>query len=222
MHAGTAADGVSNVVEKESHARRYDTETPRAWEQNTASVTAVARYVSELARIVITVALAEAMVSESNPIRVFVTHAFQETDDYLRVFEFLESVERFFYLNVSKPDNVPESGGIDAIKEELIAQIKEAEAVIVLPSLYEDKESLARFLMDVADANAKPMIAIRPFGGLLETPQAVVERAKEHIEWNDREIVDALKRQARGEDTARWETLDFPGWDENGEIDEKT
>jgi hypothetical protein len=37
-------------------------------------------------------------VSESNPIRVFVTHAFQETDDYLRVFEFLESVDRFFYL----------------------------------------------------------------------------------------------------------------------------
>jgi hypothetical protein len=156
-------------------------------------------------------------VSESNPIRVFVTHAFQETDDYLRVFEFLESVDRFFYLNVSKPDNVPESGGIEAIKEELIAQIKESEAVIVLPSLYEDKESLARFLMDASDANSKPMIAIRPFGGLLETPQAVVERVQEHIEWNDREIVDALKRQARGEDTARWETIDFPGWDEHGE-----
>jgi hypothetical protein len=161
-------------------------------------------------------------VSESNPIRVFVTHAFQETDDYMRVFEFLESVDRFFYLNVSKPDHVPESGGIEAIKEELISQIKEAEAVIVLPSLYEDKESLARFLMDAADANSKPMIAIRPFGGLLETPQPVVDRVKEHIEWNDREIVDALKRQARGEDTARWETLDFPGWNEHGEIKDET
>jgi hypothetical protein len=76
--------------------------------------------------------------------------------------------------------------------------------------------------MEAADANNIPMIAIRPFGGLLETPQAVVERAKEHIEWNDREMVDALKRQARGEDTARWETLDFPGWDEHGEIKEET
>ena len=161
-------------------------------------------------------------MSESNPIRVFVTHAFQETDDYLRVFEFLESVDRFYYINVSRPDNIPESGGIDAIKEELIAQIKEAEAVIVLPSLYEEKESLARFLMDAADANLKPMIAIRPFGGMLETPQAVTERVKEHIEWNDREIVDALKRQARGEDTARWETIDFPGWDEHGEIEDNT
>ncbi len=161
-------------------------------------------------------------MSESNPIRVFVTHAFQETDDYLRVFEFLESVDRFFYLNVSKPDNVPTTGGIEAIKDELIRQIKEAETVIVLPSLFEEKESLARFLMDAADANSKPMIAIRPFGGLLETPQAVVDRVQEHIEWNDREIVDALKRQARNEDTARWETIDFPGWDASGEIDDKT
>ena len=169
-----------------------------------------------------TVASAEAIVSESNPIRVFVTHAFEETDDYLRVFEFLESVERFFYLNVSKPDNVPKSGGIPAIKAELIAQVKESEAVIVLPSLYEHKENLARFLMDAADANSKPMIAIQSFGGLIETPQAVTDRVKEHIEWNDREIVDALKRQARGEDTARWEAIDFPGWDQNGEIDDKT
>ncbi len=159
---------------------------------------------------------------EDDPIRVFVTHAFQETDDYLRVFEFLESVDRFFYLNVSKPDNVPTTGGADAIKEELIKQVKASEAVIVLPGLYEEKESLARFLMDAADANGKPMIAIRPFGGMRETPEAVVERAKEHIEWNDREIVDALKRQARGEDTARWETIDFPGWDEHGETNDKT
>jgi len=159
-------------------------------------------------------------VSESNPIRVFVTHAFQETDDYLRVFEFIESVDRFFYLNVSKPDNVPGTGGIEAIKEELIAQIKECEAVIVLPSLYEEKENMARFQMDAADVNDKPMIAIRPFGGVAETPKAVVERVKEHIEWNDREIVDSLRRQARGEDTARWETLDFPGWDADGEVEE--
>jgi hypothetical protein len=159
-------------------------------------------------------------VSENDPIRVFVTHAFHESDDYLRVFEFLESVDRFFYLNVSKPDQVPESGGVEAIKEELIAEIKACEAVIVLASLYEEKENMARFLMDAADANHKPMIAIRPFGGVAETPAAVVERAKEHIEWNDREIVDALRRQARGEDTARWETIDFPGWDEHGEIEE--
>ncbi len=152
----------------------------------------------------------ENRVSESNPIRVFVTHNFRENVDYLRIFEFLESMERFFYINCSKPENVPESGGMEAIKDELIAQIKECEAVIVLASLFADVEDLVRYQMDVAEANDKPMIAIRPFGGIAETAADLVERTNEHIEWNEREIVDALKRQARLEDTSRWDVIDFP------------
>ncbi len=30
---------------------------------------------------------------------------------------------------------------------------------------------------------------------------------------------DALRRQARGEDTSRWEVLDFPGFDADGPIE---
>ena len=157
-------------------------------------------------------------MSESNPIRIFVTHAFRESDDYLRIFEFLESADRFFYVNVSKPENLPQSGGLDAIKQELIEQIKESEAIIALSSVYSEKESLVRFELDVAEANQKPIIAIRPFGHMGETPPYLATRAKEHVEWNDREMVDALRRQARGEETSRWETIDFPGWDESGEI----
>lgn len=148
-------------------------------------------------------------MSEKNPIRVFVTHNFQESDDYLRVFEFLESMERFFYLNCSKPENMPGTGGLDAIKEELIAQIKECEAVIVLATQYMENDDLTKFQMDVAEANEKPMIAIRPFGGVAQTPQDLIDRANEHLEWNERDIVDALKRQARLEDTSRWETIEF-------------
>jgi hypothetical protein len=63
--------------------------------------------------------------------------------------------------------------------------------------------------MDVAEANELPTIAIRPFGGLAETPKELAERVNEQIEWNEREIVDALKRQARLDDTSRWETIEF-------------
>ena len=148
-------------------------------------------------------------MSEDNPIRVFVTHNFQESDDYLRVFEFLESMENFFYLNVSKPEDMPDKGGMDAIKETLIAQIKESEAVIIPALFYLEQNDLARFQMDVAEANELPTIAIRPFGGVTESPQELVDRVNEHIEWNDREMVDSLKRQARLEDTSRWETIEF-------------
>ena len=158
-------------------------------------------------------------MSESNPIRVFATHNFSESDDYLRVFEFLESVDRFYYLNVSQPENLPTTGGPQAFRDELIRQIKAAEAMFVLPSAWEKNPDQVNFMMDVAEANSIGMIVIKPFGGLHETPPDLVARCAEHIEWNDREMVDALKRQARGEDTARWEVLEFPGWDENGPID---
>jgi len=65
----------------------------------------------------------------------------------------------------------------------------------------------------------KNMIVIRPFGSVAETPAELVERCKEHLEWNNREMADALRRQARGEDTARWEVLDFPGFDSDGPTD---
>ncbi len=149
-------------------------------------------------------------MSEDNPIRVFVTHNFVEDDDYLRVFEFLEGVEKFFYLNCSKPENIPGAGGLEAIKEELISQIKTSEAVVVLASQFIEDADMVTFQMDAAEANEKPLIAIRPFGALAETPEELVNRVSEHIEWNAREIADALRRQARLEDTARWDVIDFP------------
>ena len=157
-------------------------------------------------------------MSENNPIRVFVTHAFSESDDYLRLFEFLESDDKFYYLNVSKPEEAPKTGSMEEAKDILIQQIKEAEAVIVLPSLYEAKPDLVNFIMDGANAADKPMIVLRPFGGVAETPQALIDRTNEHIKWDAREMVDALRRQARLEDTSRWESLDFPGYDADGEI----
>ena len=158
-------------------------------------------------------------MSENNPITVFASHAFEESFDYLRVFEFLETVDRFYYINVSKPENIPEAGGLQAIKDELIEQIKTSEVVIVLSSLHQQRPDLAEFIMDVAEVNKQGMIAIRPFGGVAETPAELVERCQEHIEWNNREIADALLRQARGEDTARWEVLDFPGFNADGPTD---
>ena len=159
-------------------------------------------------------------MSEENPIRVFVSHVFEESHDYLRVFEFLESDERFYYLNVSKPENIPLQGGIDSIKEELLGQIKAAEAIIVLPAVYEQKPDLVNFMLDVAEANDLGIFCVRPFGGLLETPRELEERTGAAVEWNARQIIDRLKLEARGEDTQRWEVIDFPGLDDSKDDEE--
>jgi hypothetical protein len=158
-------------------------------------------------------------VSERNPITVFASHVFVESLDYLRVFEFLESVDRFFYINVSKPENVPKEGGLQAIRDELIEQIKASEAVFILSDTYAQNPQIVEFMIDVADANEVATIGVRPFGAVSEIAPLIADRCAAVVEWNDREIADTVLLLARGQDTQRWDVLDFPGFDADGPTD---
>lgn len=148
-------------------------------------------------------------MSEQNPIRLFVTHTFADNPDYHRVFEYLESTPNFFYTNCSALDRMPGGGGKEAVKEELRKQIAAAECVIVLSSLYEQALDWVTYEMDVAQANELPIVALEPFGGAEDVPEAVAARAAEVVAWNERFIIDALRRQARHEETHRWDVIEF-------------
>ncbi len=149
-------------------------------------------------------------VSQNNPIRLFVSHTFEATPDYHRIFEYLESVASFYYVNYSDPAKVPSEGGKEAIKEEYRNQVTPVEAVIILSGLFSEHRDWITYLMDLAGALEKPIIAIEPFGGVQEIAAEVAERADAVVGWNDRNIVDAVRRQARHEETQRWEVIDFP------------
>jgi len=148
-------------------------------------------------------------VSEKDPYRVFVTHLFQPSEDYQRVFEYLESRENFFYVNSSNPDGMPSAGGSEGIKETLREQIKPAEVVIVPVALFDANPDLVRFQMDVAQAFSKPILAIKAFGETVAIPKEVVERCDDVIDWNDRNLINAIKKLGRNEETAQWEVIDF-------------
>lgn len=148
-------------------------------------------------------------MSEKNPVKLFVSHAWESDADYHRVFEYLESTAGFYYVNLSDPEHRP-PGDEDACKEALRKQLREAEAVIILAGMYEGQRRWLDFQMHAAKAFDKPIIAMEPFGGVLETPEDIRELADEVVEWNERSIVDAILRQARHEDTQRWEVIDFP------------
>lgn len=148
-------------------------------------------------------------MSEKDPFRVFVVHLFQENEDYRRVFEYLESRDNFFYVNYSNPENMPTSGGSEAIKEELRNQIKEAEVVILPLAIHGINPGLVGFQLDFAQASNKPILGIQAFGGTVAVDKAVIERCDDVIEWNERTIISGIKRLARNEDTAQWETIDF-------------
>jgi hypothetical protein len=148
-------------------------------------------------------------MSESNPIRVFVTHMFSDHPDYHRVFEYLESANNFFYVNCSNPEAIPAAGGMDALKETLLSQIRSAEVVLVVSTMVSENRTLLEYQMNAAEASSIPMVALEPFGGLGKVPAAVASRCNESIGWNDRTMVDVIRREARHEDTQRWEVVEF-------------
>jgi len=147
-------------------------------------------------------------MSQANPLRLFVTHAWETSDDYLRVFEYLESARNFFYKNFSAPDRRP-GADKEAQREELRRQIAPAEALIALSSLCDTHQELLAFQLVYAQASNKPVILMKPFGSRKDVPKALLDLASEVVDWDERGLVDAIRRQARHEETTRWDTIEF-------------
>ena len=149
-----------------------------------------------------------APMSQQNPIRVFVTHAWQESDDYLRIFEYLESARNFYYRNTGQPENAP-SGGTEPAREELRRQINGAEIVIALTSLGQADLDLLTFQVNYAKAARKPVLAVKTFGVQAPMPRILSELADDIVDWEERGLADAIRRLARAENTARYDTIEF-------------
>jgi hypothetical protein len=147
-------------------------------------------------------------MSQNNPIRVFVTHAWETSDDYLRIFEYLESARNFFYKNLSAPDKAP-AGGKEADREELRRQMAQAECVIALPGLYAKQSDLLLFELTFAKASDKPVILMKSFGANAVMPKEIISLSDQVVEWDGRALVDAIKGAARHEETNRWDTIEF-------------
>jgi hypothetical protein len=148
-------------------------------------------------------------MSHRDPIRVFVTHCFEESDDYVRVFEYLESARNFYYRNCGNLAQPEAARSQDAVREELRRQIGAAEVVIALSSLYSTQQDLLVFELNFAKASDKPVIFLPLFGReqpKLKTLDGLID---ESIAWDERALVDSVKRQARHEETTRWDTIEF-------------
>ena len=146
-------------------------------------------------------------ISQQHPARVFVSHAFEQADDYDRVFEYLESAHNFYYRNCSNPElRITDR---DAMKEELRKQVSLAEVVIVPSGMYRQYRELIDFQLNCAKGLDKPVIVLESFGVKEKLAVQLEALGDEIVEWNERSIADAIRRQARHEDTARWDVIDF-------------
>ena len=148
-------------------------------------------------------------MSQRNPIRVYVTHVWQENDDYMRVFEYLESARNFYYANLSTPDHPPAKSGNEDLREDLRRQIGRAEVIVALLSLAGTHRDLFTFQLNFAKATDKPVVLLPGFGRDLPLPKDIAALVDETVGWDERSLVDAIRRQARHEDTTRWDTIEF-------------
>ena len=144
----------------------------------------------------------------ANPIRLFVTHAWLENDDYARIFEYLEASGTFYYANTSQPQ-AKRPIDKESQREDLRRQIAPCEVVVVLPAVYAMAPDLVLFQMNFAKAAERPIVAMETFGSTEALPKAIKDLADEVCPWNERSLVDALRRQARHQETTRWDTIDF-------------
>jgi len=148
-------------------------------------------------------------MSQRDPIRVFVTHGFEESDDYVRVFEYLESARNFYYRNCGNLTPPQDAHNQDAVREELRRQISAAEVVIALSSLYSTQQDLLVFQLNYAKASDKPVIFLPLFGREQPKLKTLDGLLDETVAWDERALVDAVKRQGRHEETTRWDTIEF-------------
>jgi hypothetical protein len=148
-------------------------------------------------------------MSEKKPIRLFVTHTFQDSEDYARVFEYLESRDNFFYTNYSDPASKPDMGDQEALEEAIRQQIKLVEVVIFPVAMHHENPKLIEFELKVAKACKLPILGIEAFGSTITVPLDLLEKATETVGWNDREIIDLVQKLARGESDAKWDVIEF-------------
>jgi hypothetical protein len=147
-------------------------------------------------------------ITQQNPIRLFVCHVWVEDEDYHRIFEYVESSPNFFYRNTSTPDARP-AGDKEALRESLRKQIVEAEVMILPAALYRGNMDWVEFQMHCAKAYDKPIIVLEPFGSTDTIAPAVQELADDVVPWDQRQLVDAIKREARHEETTRFDMIEF-------------
>ena len=81
--------------------------------------------------------------------------------------------------------------------------------VVALATLHGTSPDLAIFEMNYAQSQKKPVLLMGYFGTRQELPKLLTDRSDEIGEWNERQMVDAIRMLARGENTARFDVVDF-------------
>ncbi len=147
-------------------------------------------------------------MTANDPIRIMASHGWQADEDYLRLFEYLESTTNFFYENVLPPQASPEGETIADRRTRVLDEMKRTEVLIVMSGQYEEFRDWLDFQIGAAQAHSRPIVLVEPFGPN-DAPDELKSQAAQIVGWNSRSLEDAIRMQARQDKTKRFDVIDF-------------
>lgn len=125
--------------------------------------------------------------------RVFISHSWEYSADYLRVVRFLDEAPNFWWENLSVPEHDPLS--THNLDSELRNQMRPADVFIIIAGMYVNHSESIDFEMNFARRIGRPIIALWPRGSR-RMPVNVKRAAVAFIGWNGESLVRAIREHA--------------------------
>ena len=133
---------------------------------------------------------------EPEPYRIFISHAWDDNEEYKRLVRVLQEAPSFQWTNTApNAASVPpetEAGLTRALAE----QIQAAQVVVILGGIYSDHSFWIKKETSLAAAMGKPILGVSPWGNE-RLPDVVRQTASEIVGWNTKAITSAIQRLAQ-------------------------
>ena len=125
--------------------------------------------------------------------RIFISHAWGYSADYLRVVRFLDEAPNFRWENLSVPEHDPLS--MQNLDYELRNQMRAADAFIIIAGMYVNHSNSIDFEMSFARRIGCPIIALE-LRGSRRLPVSIQRAAAAFVKWNGASLVSAIRQHA--------------------------
>lgn len=125
--------------------------------------------------------------------RIFISHAWNYSDDYWRIVQFLNDSPRFRWENLSVPEHSPASAG--DLAYDLRNQMRSADVFIIIAGMYAARREWIDFELSFARRIGRPIIGVVKWGSE-RIPTAIQNQSREVVGWNGASIVRAIRQHA--------------------------
>ena len=128
---------------------------------------------------------------------LFISHSWRYSNEYNRLVALLKERPYFGFQNYSVPpdDPIHNANNDTQLRREILNQMRPCHVVLILAGVYATYSKWINIEIDLAKkgfSNAKPIIAIRPWGA--DRISATVSAAADKIVgWNTESVVSAIR-----------------------------